>query len=62
MGLVDGSVSSVENSQFWSQCLRTISLMAGTLTQQGPEFVCLMVLLDVSVHSVGIFTALGQED
>ena len=36
MGLLDGSrsVNSVENSQFWSECLRTISLIDGTLTQQ----------------------------
>ena len=46
MGLLDGSrsVNSVENSQFWSECLRTIYLIDGTPTQQGPEWVCLMVL------------------
>ena len=60
MGLLDGSrsVNSVENSQFWSECLRTISLIDGTLTQQGPEWVCLMVLstqLEYSQRLVRMF-------
>ena len=52
MGLLDGSVSSVENSQFWSECLRTISLIDGTLSQQGPNWVSeLMVLSARLEHS-----------
>ena len=51
MDLLDGSVSSVDNSQFWSERLRTVSLIDGTLTQQGPEWVCLVVLSAQWKHS-----------